>query len=70
LRNDGVDRWKKLPGFLSLATRFWVFDNANSDINVRGKLVAEGRRGVLTSFDPSQTFPELCEALSKLERAS
>jgi hypothetical protein len=70
LRIVGIDRWKSFRVFLSLATQFWAFDNSNSDINVRGELIAEGRRGVLTSFDPSQTFLELCDDLSKLARAS
>lgn len=67
------ERWhrsrEKLPTFLKLATRFWVYDNSDSDTGLRQKLVAEGRNGFLTDFDESRCFPELHQALSQLERA-
>jgi predicted ABC-type ATPase len=65
-----AERWQrsleKLPSFLTLASRFWIYDNSDSDADLPKKLVAEGRNGSLSKLDKSRCFPELLDALTKL----
>jgi predicted ABC-type ATPase len=67
------ERWRrsleKLPTFLSIASRFWGFDDSTSDDQHRLTPIAEGANGQLTSFNEPRCFRELHQALMHLKPA-